>query len=107
MPSWTSTFHGKYDFGDLRGRGWYVTLGYKYLGPINWLYQSQTLYYFDDQTNWVLDGGIGYKWRTGKFRHQVYLSGSNITNRLVKVPSQNPWVTEPLRKVTSQYTLSF
>jgi iron complex outermembrane receptor protein len=102
-PPTTWTLRGRYDFGDLRGNGAYVTFGGILYGKF-WLNQNPYTYYDSDQ--YSLDAGIGYRWGNGK--NIVSLTSTNITDQANVVGFQgNGYVSPPRRTTLLVYTHNF
>jgi hypothetical protein len=115
-PSATIGLHGKLDLGGLFGipgsgslrrqTGFFITFGGTWFSPY-WIYQqgNYAQYYNSDQ--WILDGGIGYRWNNGKFHEALYLNADNIQDKVVSIGTVTPWTVEPMRAVTLTYTIKF
>ena len=93
----------KYDFGNLNGKGFYVTFGGQYYWGY-WNYEDPFVWQRAGQ--YEVNGGIGFKWDHG---HQsIYLNDNNFTNQLVVIGNTDnvPWTTLPLEQgyVTYKYT---
>lgn len=96
--------HLKYDFGDLKGNGFYATLGGQYFWGY-WNYQDP--YVWQRPGQYTLDLGIGYRWDHG---HQsVFLNDNNFTNQLVVVGNEDnvPWTVLPHQQAFITYTYKF
>ncbi|MDB6092647.1 MAG: TonB-dependent siderophore receptor [Verrucomicrobia bacterium] len=96
--------HGKYDFGDLKGNGWYVTFGGQYFWGY-WNYQDP--YVWQRAGQYSMDAGIGFRWDHG---HQsIYLNDNNFTNQLVVVGNEDnvPWTVLPHEQGYITYTYTF
>ena len=105
-PSATLSLHGKLDLGDLRGNGFYVTFGGEWFSPY-WIYQAANAYVYYNSSQYVFDGGIGYRWKWGRYRNRLYFNMDNIMDKLISIGSITPWTTEPLRSEFLNYTVSF
>ncbi len=109
MPHWWGQApglfgHGKYDFGDLHGKGFYVTFGGQYFWGY-WNYQDP--YVWQRAGQYTVDGGVGYKWDHG--RQSLYMNVNNFTNQLVVVGNEDnvPWTVLPHEQGYVTYSLSF
>ncbi len=105
-PSATASLHGKFDFGDLRGNGFYLTFGGEWLGPY-YIYQQSNFYEYYSSSQYLADGGIGYRWRNGKYRQSLYFNMDNIMNEVVSIGTVTPWTIEPLRSFYLTYKISY
>jgi outer-membrane receptor for ferric coprogen and ferric-rhodotorulic acid len=110
-------FHGKYDFGDLKGNGLYATYGIDFYGPFPYYYTQATNW----QTDWngvpytvwskswqyEMDAGVGYRWAHG--RQKVTLSATNLTDRFVDLGSEASGNNSVIfgRTVWIKYSLSY
>jgi outer membrane receptor protein involved in Fe transport len=105
-PPMTISGHFKYDFGTPHGNGFYVTFGTEFWSPY-WVWQTSTfdVYY----TSWQhqLDGGIGYRWRWGKYSNSVLFEMNNIENSQITIGTVTPWTEEPLRNWFVTYKVKY
>jgi outer membrane receptor protein involved in Fe transport len=105
-PSDTISGHAKYDFGDLRGNGFYLMAGGKWLGPyIIWQEANFTQRY--DSSQHLFDLGCGYSWTTGRYRHNINVNLNNIEDNLVVIGTVTPWTHEPMKSGMVTYKISF
>jgi outer membrane receptor protein involved in Fe transport len=115
-PSATLSVHGKLDFGglgdipflgDLRhATGFYVTFGGTWLSPY-WIYQQGNASQYYGASQYIWDGGVGYRWRNGRFHESLYLNCDNISDSVVSIGTVTPWTVEPMRATTLTYRISF
>lgn len=119
-PPTSFAFHGKYDFGDLHGNGFFVTGGFRLFSPY-WYKENFTtdeinlatgksgdlvsLYW--NSWQYSVDAGVGYQWAHG--RQKLYLNCDNMTNQFVEFgPSfAGNSSTLPFRQTWLTYSLSF
>jgi outer membrane receptor protein involved in Fe transport len=107
-PSATISAHGKYDFGNLRGAGFFATFGGEWFGPYMLDQTSGTIRdVFYNQSQELFDGGIGFRWKTGKYRQQVYFNMDNFMNAIVTIGSTQPGMIEPQRSFFLTYKISY
>lgn len=109
-PSATLSGHFKVDLGDLRGNGFYVNFGGEAFSPYYiWqgTYNSQDVSVYYNSWQYVIDGGVGFRWKMGKYRNSLYFNCDNITNQLVSIGTVTPWTVEPLRSWMLTYRVQF
>jgi hypothetical protein len=111
-PPATVSVHGEYDFAKARRNGAYVTAGATYYGPF--LLGSYNVGpgigqhdFYENDSQWSADAGIGYKWRNAHGQgRKLALTSTNVANKIIL--QGNPWMSYmPLRTVTLSYTQSF
>ena len=121
-PPVTVGLHGRYDFGDLNGNGFFLTTGTIWYSPYTYLYgavsrttevnlatgktgDAYDFYY----PNWqyTVDAGLGYGWDRG--RQKISLNSTNLTNQLVSLGegASGNFSQIPLRQTWITYTLTF
>jgi outer membrane receptor protein involved in Fe transport len=102
--------HFKYDFGDLQGNGFYVNFGGVGFAPyLLWQNAYGNQVYRTYYTTWQysVDGSIGFRWHTGKYKHSIDLTSTNFTNQEVSDGTVTPWTTEPMRQGFITYRVQF
>ncbi len=111
-PAPTISGHFKYDFGDLHGNGFFVNFGALTFAPyLLWQVQNPSgpgVY----RTYWntwqySLDASVGFRWRSGRYRHSIEVESTNITNQEVSDGTVTPWTTEPMRSGFVTYRISY
>ncbi len=107
-PSATANLFGKYDFSNNHGNGFYVTAGGEWFGPY-WIWQNAPEYVYYGSSQYLFNGGIGYKWRSpsGKIKQSIYLNCNNIFDSVVSIGIVTPWTIEALRSTFLTYSLTF
>ncbi len=111
-PSPQISGHFKYDFGDMQGNGFYVNFGGVTFAPYL-LYQlanpSGAGVYRVYYTTWQysVDGSIGYRWHTGRYKHSIEVESTNITNQEISDGTETPWTTEPMRAGFVTYRIDY
>ncbi len=109
-PSPQVSGHFKYDFGNLRGEGFYVNFGGVGFAPyLLWQNPYLTQVYRTYYTTWQysVDGSIGFRWHTGKYQHSIEVESTNITNQEVSDGTVTPWTTEPMRQAFVTYRVKY
>jgi hypothetical protein len=119
-PPTTLAFHGKYDFGDLHGDGFFVTAGVMCFSPY-WFKENFTtnevnlatgkagdlVWLYWNSWQYSADAGVGFRWGHG--RQKLYLSCNNFTNQFVEFgPAfDGNSSTLPFRQAWISYSVAF
>jgi hypothetical protein len=111
-PSPEISGHFKYDFGDMQGNGFYVNFGGQGFAPyLLWQVQNPNgpgvfrTYY--NSWQFSLDGGIGFRWHTGRYKQTIEVQSTNISNQEVSDGTVTPWTTQPMRQAFVTYRVSY
>jgi outer membrane receptor protein involved in Fe transport len=94
-PPTTISGHAKYDFGDLRGHGFFVTFGGIWYSTY-WLEQFPTPEYYWNKEQYSVDAGVGFQWNRG--RDMIYANSDNITNESNQLALEGRGYTEAPRE---------
>jgi outer membrane receptor for monomeric catechols len=119
-PPTSYAFHGKYDFGDLQGNGFFVTAGCMFYSPY-WFKENfstnevniatgktgDLVWLYWNSWQYTVDAGIGYRWDHG--RQKLYLSCNNLTNQFVEFGGSFDGNTStlPFRQAWLTYSIAF
>ena len=108
-PPITLAVHGKYDFGNLRGDGFYITAGGTYYFA-GWMYDEKFNFYQGlgyNSSQYVANVGIGYRWDHG--RQSIYANCDNLLNQGVIASNADTGAGEylPLRQAFVTYRFKF
>ncbi|HZZ57518.1 MAG TPA: TonB-dependent receptor plug domain-containing protein [Opitutaceae bacterium] len=121
-PSATVSGHLKFDLGDLHGHGFYINFGgegfspytmWQEMSPVNGyigttpITAGETISSYYSTWQYVLDAGVGYRWRTGRYHQELYFNCDNFTNQLVSIGTVTPWTVEPLRQWFVTYKVGY
>ena len=109
-PSATISGHLKLDLGNLRGDGFYVNFGGEGFGPYyiyQGIYQNQNVSLYYGSWQYLLDAGVGFRWRTGRYRQSVLFDCTNLTDAQVSVGTVSAWEIEPKRQWMVTYRVAY
>lgn len=119
-PPTSIGLHGKYDFGDLQGNGFFATAGFVLFSPY-WFKENfktneinlatgnagDLVWIYWNSWQYSADAGVGYRWDHG--RQKIYLSCNNVTNQFVEFgPAfDGNSSTLPFRQAWLTYSIAF
>jgi len=105
-PPETISGHFKYDFGNLHGSGFYATFGTEFWSPY-YIWQSTSFDWYYSTWQHQLDGGVGYRWKWGKYENSLFFEMNNIEDNQIVIGTVTPWTEEPLRTWFVTYKVKF